>query len=103
MKISEIVRIFDVEAFEAGNGDVFRFRLEILRSMEDSTFIGKAYRFETYRLQPTFPQLEGTLPEWQSDSLICVADEMFNVELLIGKSVDEVLNKFQSELSRIFG
>lgn len=102
-QISEVVKVFEVELFHAGDGDAFRFRLEVLRSINEGSFVGRVYRLETYRVQPTFPQSKGELPDWKSDALIFVADEVFDSGVLRGCSVDEVLAKFQVELSRIFG
>ncbi len=102
-KSSELVKTFDVEPFQAGDGDTFRFRLEILQTIDEQTFTGKVYRLETYRIQPTFPQSQSVLPDWQNDALIFVADEMFDSVQLSGSSVEEVLAKFKSELGKIFG
>jgi len=102
-QIFEVVKAFDVEPLEAGDGDTFRFRLEVLRTVDGKTFVGKVYRLETYRLQPTFPQSKGELPDWRNDALIFVADEMFDVALLNGDSVQDVLAKFQTELAKVFG
>jgi hypothetical protein len=101
-KLFEIVKIIDVEPFQAGDGDAFRFRLEILREIGSEFFFGKVCRLETYRLQPTFPQSEGNLPGWKSDALIFVTDEMFAAEVLSGNSVENVVLKFQAALKVMF-
>lgn len=103
MKIlSEVVRIFDVEPFQAGDGDAFRFRLEVVRELNADLYKGKVYRLETYRLQPVFPQSEGNLPDWKNDGLIFVADDMFDVQSLSGHSVEEVVENFQEALAAVF-
>ena len=103
MKIStEVVKTFDVEPFQAGEGDSFRFRLEIIRNLDSGTLTGKVYRLETYRLQPTFPQTEGVLPDWGHDALIYVVDDMFNPDTLVGASVQEVVEKFENTLHSLF-
>lgn len=101
-KILEIVKTLDVEPFQAGDGDAFRFRLEIVREIGSELFVGKVYRLETYRLQPTFPQSEGNPPNWKSDALIFVADEMFAAEVIAGNSIEDVIGKFQAALESIF-
>ena len=98
----EVVRTFDVEPFYAGDGDAFRFRLEILKGVDGAAYSGKVYRLETFRIQPTFPQSEGTVPGWMSDALIFLVDETLDSAALTGNSVQEVLTKFQAELARIF-
>ena len=103
MKVcSEVVKIFDVAPFQAGDGDEFRFRLEIARNLNSDAFLGKVYRLETYRLQPTFPQAEGELPDWSHDALIYVVDDMFDPDTLVGISVQEVVEKFEKSLNSIF-
>lgn len=102
-KIYEVVRTFDVEPFQAWEGEAFRFRLEVVRQLGEAAFLGKVYRLETYRLQPTFPQCEGILPDWMHDAMIWVADEVFDPAALLGASEDEVVAGFQRELIRLFG
>jgi hypothetical protein len=102
-KLFEIVKVFDVEPFAAGEGDWFRFRLEVIRELDSETYTGKVYRQEIYRLQPSFPQLEGEPPDWRNDAQVLVVDEMFDPELLGGSSVQDVVAKFQTALTKIFG
>ena len=101
-KICEQVKVFDLEPFEAGDGEAFRFRLEILQERGEKIFFGKVYRLETYRLQPTFPQSQGNPPDWINDALIFVMDEMFDPDKLKGQSWNEVLEKFLITVDKLF-
>lgn len=101
--LSEVVKVFDLEPFEAGEGDLYRFRLEVTRELSTGLFRGNVYRLETFRLQPTFPQQKGQLPDWQADALIHVVDDYYDRDLLSGRSVDEVLEQFQRALADRFG
>lgn len=101
-KLSEVVKVIDVEPFEAGNGDLCRIRLEISRDIHGSQFHGTVYRLEFYRLQPTFPQQAGDPPAWQDDAMVHVVDSNFDPSLLRGKTVDEVLDNFKRALSDRF-
>jgi hypothetical protein len=100
-KIFEVVKILDIEPFAAGDGDLFRFRLEIIHEL-DGKYMGKVYRQETYRLQPTFPQLKGNPPNWKSDAQVFIVDEVFDPEYLKGDSTKDVIVKFQIILDKIF-
>ena len=102
-QLCEVVKTFDVEPFYAGEGDAFRFRLEISKRVDGVAYSGKVYRLETFRIQPTFPQSEGKVPGWMNDALIFLADETLDSAALTGDSVQEVLAKFQAELARVFG
>jgi hypothetical protein len=102
-KIFELVKTLDVEPFQAGDGDAFRFRLEIFREMGTASFVGKVYRLETYRLQPTFPQTNGDPPNWKQDALIFSADEMFATAALAGDSETGVIEQFRTALEQMFG
>jgi hypothetical protein len=102
-EITEVIKVFDVDPFQTGDGDAFHFRLEVSRPIDGKTFVGRVYRLEFYRLQPTFPQTEGEPLDWKDDARIFVVDEMFDPDLLKGDSVQEVLNKFQMALAKIFG
>ena len=98
----EVVKTLDLEPFQAGDGDAFRFRLEILHDLSADSYKGKVYRLETYRLQPTFPQSKESLPDWKNDALIYVADDMFDSDALTGISAQEVVDKFQRTIGDIF-
>jgi hypothetical protein len=100
--LSEVIKVFDVEPFQVGDGDAFRFRLEVVRELGAEIYKGKVYRLETYRLQPTFPQSEGSLPDWKNDALIYVVDDMFNTDSLLGNSVQEVIDKFRKAFDDFF-
>jgi hypothetical protein len=103
MKIcTEVVKVFDIDPFQAGSGDKFRFRLEIVRNLNSHKFMGKVYRLETYRLQPTFPQTDGELPDWKNDGLIFIVDDMFDPDVLTGASIQEVIEKFETSLNSLF-
>lgn len=103
MKIlSEVVKTFDVETFQVGEGDAFRFRLEVSRKLNTGSYVGKVYRLEMYRLQPTLPQTDGSLPDWKNDALIHVADDMFDSDELRGESVQEVVEIFEKSLKDFF-
>ena len=100
--LSEVVKIFDVKPFRAGDGDLFRFRLEVVHLLGGDVYQGRVYRLETYRLQPTFPQSEGSLPDWQNDGLIYVVDDMFDSDVLKADSVQGVIESFQQLFNNLF-
>ena len=102
LALLEVVKTFDAAPFQAGDGDAFRFRLEVTRELGTDIYRGKVYRLETYRLQPTYPQAEGRLPDWKSDELIYVQDHMFDSDMLTGSSVQEIVEKFQKRFDDIF-
>ena len=99
--VSEVVKVFDCSSIKVINGEDLCFRLEVSKSLEYGTFIGKVYRLETYRLQPTFPQKDGIVPDIKNDALIYVADEMFDLGKLQGVSIEEVILKFEEQLSSL--
>ena len=102
-QLHELIKTIDVEPFQSGEGDLFRLRLEILRQCNSNIYKGNAYRLETYRLQPTFPQFNGSLPAWQNDGLIYVLDENFKNIDLCGYSEKEVIKKFENQIDKFFG
>lgn len=102
-KMFEVVKVFNVETFQAGDGDAFRFRLELMQDIENNVFRGQVYRLENYRLQPSFPQFNGVPPDWMNDALIFVIDDMFDAEMLVGQTAQDVVKKFQLALKNMFG
>ena len=102
-RLRELVRTIDVDPFSTGDGDEFRFRLEISREVNTTRYQGRVFRLETYRLQPTFPLAGDDAAEGKDDALIYVGDHMFDPDLLQGTSADEVLGKFQARFDGLFG
>ncbi len=103
MKLLEVVGSFELETISIENGEEFKFRLDVLEDKSKNSFLGKVYRLETYRLQPTFPQdAEGNLPNFLNDGLIYILDEMIDTQTLVGKSIIEVKNNFIEEIKIIF-
>ncbi len=99
----ELIKVIDLEPFHRGEGDLFRFRIEIFKWLNSERYGGRVYRFETYRLSPTFPLCDDRVPNILNDALIYIADDMFDEGFLIGKSPQEVIEKFSLEFERIFG
>ncbi len=104
-KLYEIVKIFDIEPifFQSLEGDdnVIHYRLEVLYDYCSKQFFGKIYRKEFYRIQPTFPQLNGIPAEsHKSDECFFVEDAFCFLDSLKGKSEHDVIEKFQYELDK---
>lgn len=98
---SEVVKIIDLPKIET-NEESFQFRVEISRRCDTGEFFAKVYRCDSYRLQPTFPQINGELlPEWQGDVLFYVVDDNFHG--LSGEAMEDVLNAVASRFEKIFG
>jgi len=101
--LAEVVKVFDIKPFNLSGGDSFRFRLEITRNINTGNHNGIVYRLETYRLQPTFPQTEnGRVPRHKHDALVYVYDDSFGAVDLSGKSVNDVIEKFEAAFNRFF-
>jgi hypothetical protein len=101
-KIFELIKTFDIEPFEMDDGELFRFRIEISKGVGDGIFFGVVYRLETYRIHPTFPQINGEPSDFLSDALLFVKDDVFDAVDLSGQSLAEVIEKFQKELHNFF-
>jgi len=101
VRFSEIIKTFDVEPVGQCNlsSESLKFRVEILRQQDSASFYARVYRFETFRIQPTFPQSGGKpIPENQGDHEMLVLDEVIGVHELTGESVSEVLTKIENSL-----
>jgi hypothetical protein len=100
----EVVKIYDFESFVVNNGVdeySFQFRLEIIRNLSTNTYTGKVYQFNTFRIQPTFSQTGGYPSDFDSDESIYVADNIVDSNLLIGRSINEVIGSFQKTLHEV--
>ncbi|MDR1890412.1 MAG: phosphoribosyltransferase [Zoogloeaceae bacterium] len=101
-KLFEVIKVLDVEPFQADNSEPFRFRLEIRRELGTDAYEGRVYRLETYRLQVTFPQSNGVLPDFVNNSMVYVVDDMIDGNALTGNSVHEVIEKFRRAFRHFF-
>ena len=81
-KLFEVVKVLDVEPVEVGDGEAFRFRLEIRRELGSDSYEGRVYRLETYRLRPTFPLSNDVVLDQLNDAMIYVVDEVFDSDAL---------------------
>jgi hypothetical protein len=100
--LREVVRILDIEPIHINGGEDFRFRLEIVKEVNTKNYKGIVYRLETYRLQPTFPQKKGGIPDWQHDAEIYVVDDYFASKNICGDSEQSVIDLFQKFLYDVF-
>lgn len=103
IKMFEVVKVFDIEPIilssSDGDSDTLLYRLEISRDVGGDFFIGKVYRQEFYRLQPTFPQENGVpMGSHRCDESFFVEDNFYYPEHLDGYSVLDVIEKFQRYL-----
>jgi hypothetical protein len=98
-KMYELVKTFNVEPIEVKDGENLNFRIEVFNEVHSSVYFGRVYRMETFRLQPSFPQVDGVLPNWAHDGLIYVADDMFDLDKLRGSSVEDVIEAFKKLFS----
>ena len=101
----EVVKIFELEPIDVSEdmGESYKFRIEILRECKsDGQYHARVYRRETYRLQPTFPLIDGEPYNESWDHEILVVDDAQDWECCKGGSVDEVLAQVTQRIHEIF-
>jgi hypothetical protein len=72
-RYSEIVKVVHLEPIQTG-GEALHYRLEISKDSSSGKFSPILWRRESYRIQPTFPQRQGSLLEPPCDEEILVRD-----------------------------
>jgi hypothetical protein len=104
LKIQTIVATFELEPIilEDDTYGSLKFRIEVLKNGETDVFSPKIYRWETFRLQPTFPQDDGKIVCDLSDEEILVKDFSIDCNQILGNSVKEVIEKTISEIKKVF-
>jgi hypothetical protein len=70
---AEVVRTFELEPIELPDGDVIVLRAEILR-VDRGKFTARLWRVERFRVQPSFPQQDGTPSHLASDEALLVEE-----------------------------
>lgn len=94
---SEIVKIYDLTPIHIKN-ETLRFRIEILKKLNENHYYANVYRIDTYRIQPTFT-IDASVSE--SDESFYVFDHHFqNIQ---GDSMESVLSQIESIFKKIFG
>jgi hypothetical protein len=73
LRYSEIVKVVHLEPIQTGSGSL-HYRLEISKDSSSGKFSPILWRRESYRIQPTFPQRQGSLLEPPCDEEILVRD-----------------------------
>jgi len=106
IKLMQVVGIFEVPPIAAiEEEDPWRFRVEVLQEYPSGKYIPEIYRWESFRVQPTFPTNE------DGDSISELADDNFLIEDvgfssddrdLSGNSVEEVLENVLEMLKETF-
>jgi hypothetical protein len=103
-KILEIVATFEIEP-TLTDDDLYgslKFRIEIACDHATNLFFPKVYRWETLRVQPTFPQQDGNLVCDLADHEILVKDTGIDCDGIVGHSVQDALDKILEQIYSIF-
>jgi hypothetical protein len=89
LKIQPVVATFEVDSIvsEDDSYSPLKFRIEILVDREKNIFSPIIYRWETLRVQPTFPQDNGEPTNDLSDHEILVKDFGINCEEILEKTI----------------
>jgi hypothetical protein len=103
-KALEIVATFEIDPFLADDElyGSLRFRIEIAWDREANLFFPKVYRWEIFRVQPTFPQQEDNLVFDLADREILVKDNGIDCDGIVGHSVQDALDKILEKIQTIF-
>jgi hypothetical protein len=102
--IHEVTKIYELEPLEldGAQGRSIEFRIEINKSISSDIYYPRVYRKETFRLVPTFPQMDGKPTVDGSDEIIVIEDNYEDWQSLSGRSSEEVLSKVVSKIKTIF-
>jgi hypothetical protein len=96
MKTKKLEAVYELEPIDTADGDELRFRLEIFSL--SGRFQVVLRRWETLRVQPTFPQADGTPTLPFADHFILVEDESLDLSDIASDSVEGAVS---SALARL--
>src|ERR1700693_449819 len=85
-EVGTVLAIYDFEPIPIRGAQPLRFRLEILRRRHEPDLRARVFRYESFRVQPTFPQDNGRLLLSASDETVLVVDEGYPWEKIRGKT-----------------
>jgi len=95
LTLSEVVRTIEVSPIALTGGESLHLRLEVLK--QGKRFVGRVYRWEFFRIQPTFPQHKGRPAHDESDEMLLVRDNTLLSEV-VGASGDKVVENLLGQL-----
>lgn len=78
------------------------FRVEILRHPRKPQYRAQISRWDSYRMQPSFPRQGGRPKTKTADCEFFVRDDFMSRQKFLGKSAAEVIKKVKSALERTF-
>jgi hypothetical protein len=100
IKLIVVVATFEIEPIDLDDGyGPLKFRIEILKNKEVNEYFPRIYRWEVFRVQPTFPQESGEPNNDLADHEFLIQDTGINCDGIIGDSIEEVLNMVQQRFN----
>lgn len=99
--VLRLVETYELSPLPLPDDEELRLRLEVFRR-GDGVFVGRVYRWEMYRLRPTFGEDEHGEP-LVADEELRVLDYFFDIEDFEGDSPDDVLQRLYAKIDERFG
>src|SRR5437016_4371962 len=97
-----IVAVFDLDPIVLGPASLtLHFRVELIKRSRTKRLEARVWRYEFFRLQPTFPQRKGKPVDETSDELVLVEDHTVGSPIKtphadIGAALRYVLNRLSA-------
>lgn len=98
LKRSEVVRVVELSPIALGD-DELHFRLEVRRA--GKRFVGQVWRWEFFRIQPTFPQRRGVPAHKPSDEQVLIRDDS-TIDEVSGRTINGVLDEMVRRIEKRF-
>ncbi len=103
--VFELVKTYEFSPiFWSDEREHFKIRVEVFRDLqEQNSYYARLWRLEDYRIQPTFPQENGSPKLSLYDKQFWVVDDLLNWTDSRSESIEECLNKVVARLYDVFG
>jgi hypothetical protein len=104
LKVQPVVATFEVDPIDLADDSygALKFRIDIMMDKEKNIFFPIIYRWETLRVQPTFPQDNEEPINDLADHEILVKDFGIDCDEILGKSMEEALEKTINKIKLTF-
>jgi len=101
---SEVVTVFDLAPIDAAErAESFKFRVEVLKvAGRKQAYYARIYRWETFRLQPTFPIIRGRPKGFLADQELLVVDDSIGASDFRASSSAAVVRKVRKRIAEVF-
>lgn len=101
---AELIRTIELDPIDMGaDAEPMRFRIEIFKEISKKKFFAKVYRWETFRISPTFPTAKHKSRPPTYDEEILIVDATMQSERFESSTAYGTYRLVRKKFRKVFG